>query len=114
MYQCKGLTANVSAGELEPVVRSQSVADADAAEVTQAQAFALSSRPGAAKTILLDFNGHTTTGTRWNTLVGRETIVSPAYDKVRATRCCLPAGAGWLPLSVCVAPDEGLLDARGL
>ncbi|WP_417382109.1 choice-of-anchor Q domain-containing protein [Gimesia sp.] len=40
--------------------------------------FNLSSLPGANHTIYLDFNGHTTTGTQWNTSFGN--IVTPAYD----------------------------------
>ncbi|HBL44740.1 MAG TPA: hypothetical protein DDZ90_15240, partial [Planctomycetaceae bacterium] len=40
--------------------------------------FNLSSLPGASHTIYLDFDGHTTTGTQWNTAFG--TIVTPAYD----------------------------------
>ncbi|QDT92883.1 choice-of-anchor Q domain-containing protein [Gimesia algae] len=40
--------------------------------------FNLSSLPGSNFTIYLDFDGHTTTGTQWNTAFG--TIVTPAYD----------------------------------
>lgn len=40
--------------------------------------FNLSSLPGASHTIYLDFTGHTTTGTQWNSSFG--TIVTPAYD----------------------------------
>lgn len=42
------------------------------------ETFNLSSLPGASHTIYLDFTGHTTTGTQWNTAFG--TIVTPAYD----------------------------------
>lgn len=42
--------------------------------------FNLSSLPGANFTIYLDFNGHTTTGTQWNTFFNQNTIVTPAYD----------------------------------
>lgn len=42
--------------------------------------FKLHSRPGAARTIYLDFNGHSATGTAWNTSYGLTTISSPAYD----------------------------------
>lgn len=46
------------------------------------ETFFLHSRPGATKTIYLDFNGHTTTGTAWNTNPGWnvDPIVTPAYD----------------------------------
>ncbi len=40
--------------------------------------FNLSSNPESTYTIYLDFNGHTTTGTSWNSKYG--TIVTPAYD----------------------------------
>ncbi|MEY4179385.1 MAG: hypothetical protein RLY70_2959 [Planctomycetota bacterium] len=41
---------------------------------------AFSSLPGANQTIYLDFNGHTTTGTSWNSSYGVTTINSPAYS----------------------------------
>lgn len=43
--------------------------------------FQLASLPGASLTIYLDFDGHTTTGTTWNTQSGLTTIVSPPYDR---------------------------------
>lgn len=42
--------------------------------------FQLHSNPGASKTIYLDFDGHITTGTEWNTYTGLPTIVTPAYN----------------------------------
>lgn len=42
--------------------------------------FRLHSRPTATKTIYLDFDGFTATGTPWNAGRGRDPIVSPAYD----------------------------------
>ncbi|WP_430014468.1 Calx-beta domain-containing protein [Microcystis ichthyoblabe FBCC-A1114] len=42
--------------------------------------FFLNSLPGANHTIYLDFNGHTTTGTTWNTAFGKSSIVTPAFD----------------------------------
>ncbi|QDU82036.1 Calx-beta domain protein [Polystyrenella longa] len=44
------------------------------------KAFELSSNPGSNHTIYLDFDGHTTTDTAWNTFANMETIESPAYD----------------------------------
>jgi hypothetical protein len=44
-----------------------------------ADTFKLHSRPGATKVIYLDFDGHITTGTAWNS-GGKTTIVTPAYD----------------------------------
>ncbi len=43
---------------------------------TAANAFALHSKPGASKTIYLDFDGHTASNTAWSA----STIVAPAYD----------------------------------
>lgn len=57
-----------------------------AAVVTQpvyplSQTFLLHSRPGATKVIYLDFAGHVTSGTAWNTSYnGGNNIVTPAYD----------------------------------
>ncbi|WP_426105374.1 zinc-dependent metalloprotease family protein [Massilia sp. TSP1-1-2] len=44
------------------------------------QTFVLHSRPGSKRKIYLDFNGHTTTGSAWNTSYARDPIVSPAFD----------------------------------
>jgi Metallo-peptidase family M12 len=41
-----------------------------------ANAFKLHSKPGASKTIYLDFDGHTASGTAWSS----STIIAPAYD----------------------------------
>ncbi len=48
--------------------------------VNLAQTFALSSLPSASQTIYLDFNGHTTTGTLWNSTYNQPTINTPAYS----------------------------------
>ena len=45
-----------------------------------ADTFKLHSLPGSQHTIYLDFDGHTTTGTTWNSASGRASITSPAYD----------------------------------
>lgn len=42
--------------------------------------FGLASLPGATKTIFLDFDGHVTEGTSWNSNYGVATITSPPYD----------------------------------
>jgi PKD repeat protein len=53
---------------------------ATAAAITATDAFALHSRPGASKVIYLDFDGHTTTGTSWNTsYAAGASIVTPPY-----------------------------------
>ena len=42
--------------------------------------FLLHSRPGASKVIYLDFNGHVTKGTLWNTDFLATSVVTPAFD----------------------------------
>ena len=44
------------------------------------QTFLLHSRPGADHTIYLDFDGHVTEGTTWNSAYRVTTILSPPYD----------------------------------
>lgn len=44
------------------------------------QTFLLHSRPSSKRKIYLDFNGHTSTGTAWNSSYARDPIVSPAFD----------------------------------
>lgn len=52
-----------------------------AAALTSAETFALHSKPGASKVIYLDFDGHTTTGTSWNSaFAAGASIVTPAYS----------------------------------
>lgn len=48
--------------------------------LTDAQVFDLSSRPDSPRTLYLDFTGHTTTGTYWNTTSGVDPIVTTAYS----------------------------------
>ncbi|QFU21864.1 PKD domain-containing protein [Shewanella eurypsychrophilus] len=48
--------------------------------LNESQTFLLHSRPGADRVILLDFDGHVTTGRQWNTSYGTSTITSPAYN----------------------------------
>ncbi len=48
--------------------------------IPEEQTFLLHSLPGASHTIYLDFDGHTTSGTTWNSAYGVDPIVSPAYD----------------------------------
>ncbi len=67
----------------EPPAPEGSVeADTDPAPAppTTDPAFDLHSLPGADHTIYLDFDGHTTTGTTWNSAYNLPTIVSPPYD----------------------------------
>nr|MBA3480381.1 proprotein convertase P-domain-containing protein [Pirellulales bacterium] len=68
---------------LDPVDASMGVAlgAADSAPFALSQTFLLHSNAGATKVIYLDFNGHTTTGTQWNTTYNNgAAIVTPAYS----------------------------------
>ncbi|WIA34300.1 hypothetical protein OEZ86_012639 [Tetradesmus obliquus] len=47
--------------------------------LTKEEVFSLSSKPGALKKILLDFDGHTTTNSKWN-IKGQPPIISPPWD----------------------------------
>lgn len=44
------------------------------------QTFLLHSRPSSKRKIYLDFNGHSTTGSAWNSSYGIDPIVHPAFD----------------------------------
>ncbi len=66
-----------------PADEVMSLADQSApaeASMTLEELFQLHSRPGADHTIYLDFDGHVTEGTTWNSSYGVTTINSPAYD----------------------------------
>lgn len=63
-----GLTASPS-----DVAQSGAIYPAD-------QTFLLHSRKSSKRKIYLDFNGHNTTGTAWNTSYGLSSIISPAFD----------------------------------
>lgn len=48
--------------------------------LNEVETFSLNSRLGAPRTIFLDFDGHTTTGTAWNNSYNVTNIYSPAYN----------------------------------
>jgi len=50
------------------------------AALNLSETFSLNSLAGANHTIYLDFNGHTTSGTSWNTSFNKANIVTPAFD----------------------------------
>lgn len=62
----------------EPAVEGR-VSTLEVAAFPYDQTFKLHSRPGAKRVLVLDFDGHTTTGTAWNSSYG-DPIISPAYD----------------------------------
>jgi hypothetical protein len=75
LYACEGLA--VPEDSALPPVTALPGAD-DPANLTMA--FALHSRPGATRILLLDFTGYNATGTAWNTMTNGSAIVTPAYD----------------------------------
>lgn len=74
-YACKGPPVLAGAG-----TTGGSTATAAAAPFPLSQTFLLHSRPGAQRVIFLDFDGHTTTGTYWNSDSNVASIVTPRYD----------------------------------
>ncbi|MGE0376622.1 MAG: PKD domain-containing protein, partial [Planctomycetaceae bacterium] len=63
------------------VKAQQAIIDTEGAPYDLGQTFFLNSLPGAKHTIYLDFDGHTTTGTSWNSAyTGGAPIVTPALD----------------------------------
>lgn len=93
-----------------------------------ANTFALHSSPSSTKRIYLDFNGHTTTGTRWNADYSRQTIQTPAYsidadpnfsdeELFRIQRIFQRVAEDFLPFNVDVTtqqpPVSDLIDSGG-
>ncbi|MCO8121067.1 M12 family metallo-peptidase [Stieleria sp. TO1_6] len=77
-YELHAMTAlpNQAADPVNPEDRLSTETPASLSET-----FALHSNPGASKTIYLDFDGHVTSGTIWNSNYnGGADIVTPAYD----------------------------------
>ena len=74
VYICEGLViadATTAGGEVE----------ASSAVPNSTDAFKLHSLPGSSRIIYLDFNGHTTSGTSWNSsFTGGASIVSAPFD----------------------------------
>ncbi|MBG0744952.1 MAG: hypothetical protein IV298_16105, partial [Cylindrospermopsis raciborskii KL1] len=77
---CSCLQCNLPAVDPQRVISSPQLLNTSTlATLDLNQTFFLSSLPGANHTIYLDFNGHSTTGTLWNTGYGSN-IVTPAFD----------------------------------
>lgn len=79
-YACEGHMpkANPTVGRAGTVDGSGIIA---AGPFALTDTFLLHSKPGASRVIYLDFNGHTTTGTPWNTnYTAGASFATPAYD----------------------------------
>jgi Bacterial pre-peptidase C-terminal domain/Metallo-peptidase family M12 len=69
--------------EPDPALDSDTTGDFDGTGTLQplSETFFLHSDPGASKTIYLDFDGHVTSGTTWNSaFTGGASITTPAFD----------------------------------
>ena len=67
------------AATIESAVQ-KSVTPAGGAGVSYASTFKLHSLPTSTYKVYLDFDGHTTSGTAWNSFWGKSSIVSPAFS----------------------------------
>jgi PKD repeat protein len=77
-YACAGMVAHPTVGLSSTATSSGTVA---AGPYPENQTFLLHSRPNSTRKIYLDFNGHTTTGTSWNTAYAAGgNITTPAFD----------------------------------
>lgn len=82
------LDRSLNVGYVEPAAPASASAAAPVASpvagpapTTAAEVFALSSRPSATRKLLLDFDGHTTSGTSWNSsFTAGASIVSAPFD----------------------------------
>lgn len=76
-FVCEGLLPMQNA-----IAKAQTTSGStSAAAITAVDAFTLHSKPGATKVIYLDFDGHTTTGTSWNSsFTSGASIVTPPYS----------------------------------
>ncbi len=64
-----------------PEAAAGAVSSGPVSSIPSADAFTLHSRPGASRTVYLDFNGHLITGTAWNTSYNAGAdIVAPPFD----------------------------------
>ena len=55
-------------------------AESTASALSPADAFLLNSKPDSNRTIFLDFDGHTVSGTAWNSSLGGNSYNAPAFD----------------------------------
>ncbi len=66
--------------KIETPVQADTTISPNTTNIPLDQTFFLNSKPASPRTIYLDFNGHTTTGTAWNSSYGLDPINSPAFD----------------------------------
>ena len=65
---------------VEPAPTASTATETESAPYPYDQTFSLHSDPGAQRTILLDFDGQTITGTAWNAQFGVSTDAQPSFD----------------------------------
>ncbi|MCC7475889.1 MAG: proprotein convertase P-domain-containing protein [Pirellulales bacterium] len=74
------LLESVLAANSPSLANASSLLSPPVAPFEQSQTFLLHSLPGATKVIYMDFTGHLTVGTSWNTSFDTPTILTPPYD----------------------------------
>ncbi len=88
------VTDNLLSGFVQPPIEDNAALTAPATAMATAtyegDVFALSSRRSSPRTIFLDFDGHTTTGTHWNSDFNLPSIVSSPYDYFSGTVASTP------------------------
>ncbi len=67
------------AAAIDPAVDSAAT-PADGVGISYGQTFSLHSNPGSTYKVFLDFDGHMTTGTTWNSAWGMNSFYSPAFS----------------------------------
>lgn len=77
---CVGLLSEQAWLAADPTLSSSGAVSLSTPLAALDQTFLLHSNPGASKTIYLDFNGHSTSGTSWNNSTMGSSFYSPAYS----------------------------------
>ena len=79
-YACKGIVPEEGPA-LGAATNTTTTAATTSAALTVADTFAMHSRPASTRKVYLDFNGHTTSNTIWNTnYTGGSSFTTPPYD----------------------------------
>lgn len=123
LYACEGLALAPGSAEAAQAAASAEVLST-AIVPNSTDAFKLHSLPGATRVIYLDFNGHTTSGTAWNSsTTGGADIVSAPFDldgdpttfstaeRDRITRIWQRVSEDYMPFAIDVTTEDPGLEA---
>lgn len=121
-YSCEGLALTTNAQAAAAVQAAEALSSAIVP--TSTDAFKLHSLPGANRVIYLDFTGHTTSGTAWNTsTTGGADIVSAPFDfdgdpstfsaaeRQRITRIWQRVSEDYMPFAIDITTEDPGLEA---